>query len=175
MGCDEIPESAALVRDFVNTYDVEQDEDRLPDLPSLRRWLHERGLVSAIAQGAAADLQAARHLREAFRTQLAREEVPVPIPEVTLRPVWGEGGARLAPADSGLRAGVGQLAIAAVHCSMDGSWGRLKVCTSESCRWAFYDTTRNRSRSWCSMDVCGNREKTRTYREKGKTYRERHR
>ncbi|HVX45339.1 MAG TPA: CGNR zinc finger domain-containing protein [Mycobacteriales bacterium] len=164
MSCDEIPPAAELVRDFVNTYEVDQDADHLADLPSLRRWLSDRGLVSPIAKGAAADVQAARHLRESFRAQLARDSNPAPLPEVALRPVWGEGGARLAPADGGLRAGVAELAIAAVHCSMDGSWSRLKVCASETCRWAFYDTTRNRSRSWCSMDVCGNREKTKAYR-----------
>lgn len=166
MSCDEIPESAALIRDFVNTYDVEQDADELPDLPSLRTWLSDRGLVTAIAKGAAIDLQTARHLREAFRAELARDGAPAPIPELSLKPVWGEGGARLVPVDSGLRGGLAQLAIAAVHCGADRSWGRLKVCASDSCRWAFYDTSRNRSRSWCSMDVCGNREKTKAYRER---------
>jgi predicted RNA-binding Zn ribbon-like protein len=32
--------------------------------------------------------------------------------------------------------------------------------------WVFYDRSRNRSRHWCSMGVCGNRAKTRTYRAK---------
>jgi hypothetical protein len=31
-------------------------------------------------------------------------------------------------------------------------------------RWAFYDHARNRSRTWCSMDACGNRAKARAYR-----------
>ena len=30
-------------------------------------------------------------------------------------------------------------------------WPRLKVCASPECRWAFLDTTRNRSRRWCAM------------------------
>ena len=45
-----------------------------------------------------------------------------------------------------------------------GAWPRVKACAAEECQWAFYDTSRNRSRTWCSMDVCGNREKTRRYR-----------
>ena len=28
----------------------------------------------------------------------------------------------------------------------------------------FYDQSRNRSRAWCSMEVCGNREKARSFR-----------
>ena len=164
MSCDEIPEAAALIRDFVNTYEVGHDLDRIPDLPSLRRWLSEHGLVSQVAKGGAADLQSARHLRDAFRAQLAGDGEPAPIPQLPLCPAWGEGGARLVPADGGLRGGLARLTIAAVECSTDGSWGRLKVCAAESCRWAFYDTSRNRSRAWCSMDVCGNREKTKAYR-----------
>jgi predicted RNA-binding Zn ribbon-like protein len=48
----------------------------------------------------------------------------------------------------------------------DGSWYRLKSCRKDSCRWAFYDRSRNRSRSWCSMSVCGNRMKATRFRER---------
>jgi predicted RNA-binding Zn ribbon-like protein len=49
---------------------------------------------------------------------------------------------------------------------VDGSWSRLKACRNHGCRWAFYDYSRNRSASWCSMQLCGNRTKTRTYRRR---------
>jgi predicted RNA-binding Zn ribbon-like protein len=49
---------------------------------------------------------------------------------------------------------------------LDGSWPRLKACAADNCQWAFYDHSRNHSRVWCSMDVCGNREKVRSYRER---------
>ena len=39
----------------------------------------------------------------------------------------------------------------------DGTWGRLKACAEDGCRWAFYDASRNQSGRWCSMAVCGNR------------------
>ena len=45
-----------------------------------------------------------------------------------------------------------------------GTWERLKVCRQESCRWAFYDNTKNRSGVWCNMASCGNRAKARAYR-----------
>jgi predicted RNA-binding Zn ribbon-like protein len=45
---------------------------------------------------------------------------------------------------------------------LDGAWPRLKVC--RKCEWAFYDRSKNRSGSWCSMQLCGNRLKTRAYR-----------
>ena len=42
-----------------------------------------------------------------------------------------------------------------------GTWTRLKACREPSCRWAYYDYSRNRRRTWCSMDICGNRAKAR--------------
>lgn len=42
---------------------------------------------------------------------------------------------------------------------------RLKICPN--CEWLFIDRSRNRSRAWCDMAVCGNRAKaSRHYRRK---------
>jgi predicted RNA-binding Zn ribbon-like protein len=38
-------------------------------------------------------------------------------------------------------------------------------CADEECAWLFLDTTRSRSRRWCDMRVCGNRNKVRRFRE----------
>ena len=46
----------------------------------------------------------------------------------------------------------------------DEALARLKVCRNDACRWAFYDTSRNRSGVWCTMAICGNRQKGRVYR-----------
>lgn len=57
--------------------------------------------------------------------------------------------------------------LAAVAEAMaDGSWSRLKACRADDCKWAFVDDTRNHSRQWCDMSVCGNREKARRYRSR---------
>jgi predicted RNA-binding Zn ribbon-like protein len=57
--------------------------------------------------------------------------------------------------------------LAAVAEAMaDGSWARLKACRADDCKWAFIDTARNRTRQWCDMSVCGNREKARRYRSR---------
>ncbi len=36
---------------------------------------------------------------------------------------------------------------------------RVKQCQGEHCGWIFFDTTKNKSRRWCEMEVCGNRAK----------------
>jgi len=77
---------------------------------------------------------------------------------------------------AGLRAGFdggtltfepGESILAAVAEAMaDGSLARLKACRADDCKWAFIDTARNRTRQWCDMAVCGNREKARRYRSR---------
>jgi predicted RNA-binding Zn ribbon-like protein len=43
----------------------------------------------------------------------------------------------------------------------------MKACAlHDSCEWAFYDWSKNRSGTWCDMAVCGNRAKARAYRER---------
>ena len=61
---------------------------------------------------------------------------------------------------------LGVLAVARI----DGTWDRLKACPNDRCRWLFYDHSRNGSRTWCSMDVCGARSKMRAYRARRSDY-----
>jgi predicted RNA-binding Zn ribbon-like protein len=35
----------------------------------------------------------------------------------------------------------------------------VRACASDGCRWLFLDISKNHSRRWCSMAVCGNRMK----------------
>lgn len=42
--------------------------------------------------------------------------------------------------------------------------GQVRVCAAPDCDWLFLDTSRNGSRRWCDMRVCGNRSKVRRYR-----------
>src|SRR5256885_1943109 len=39
----------------------------------------------------------------------------------------------------------------------------VRECGAPDCLWLFVDTTKNRSRQWCSMQSCGNREKARRH------------
>jgi predicted RNA-binding Zn ribbon-like protein len=40
---------------------------------------------------------------------------------------------------------------------------RVRECGGEDCRWLFIDSSRNRSRQWCSMSSCGNRQKAKRH------------
>ncbi len=40
---------------------------------------------------------------------------------------------------------------------------RVRQCGDAECGWFFLDTSRNKSRRWCSMEACGNRNKARRF------------
>ncbi|MGP3957187.1 CGNR zinc finger domain-containing protein [Nonomuraea sp. 3N208] len=151
--------SAGLIRDFVNTYDVESDTDDLSSPADLFVWLRERDLIAPRDRATDDDLHTAHTLREALRAALRRERAH--FPDLPLQvSAQADGGPDLVPAGSGVRGGLARIAAAAVG----AGWDRLKVCAEGTCQWAFIDSSKNRSRSWCSMRVCGNRTKTRAYR-----------
>ncbi len=59
------------------------------------------------------------------------------------------------------------VAQAAAALLTDGPVGRLRMCEAADCGWVSLDTTKNRSRRWCDMAVCGNRAKAaRHYRRR---------
>jgi predicted RNA-binding Zn ribbon-like protein len=73
----------------------------------------------------------------------------------------------LVPAARGIDGALAHV-FGVVHEAMrDGTWKRLKGC--KNCHWAFYDESKNRSATWCSMELCGNRLKTKRYRSRAKT------
>lgn len=43
---------------------------------------------------------------------------------------------------------------------------RLRECTNAECHWLFMDLSRNRSRRWCAMEICGNVIKARRHRQR---------
>lgn len=160
-----IPADARLVCDFLNSYDVEQDNDAWSEPRALTRWLTQHVGVSVPLRPA--DAADAIALRGALRAALAGNETHPLIDDVLARfPLRLALAGGVVPASAGANAAIGAVAAAAARCICGERWDRIKVCQCTQCRWAFYDATRNRSRTWCSMRVCGNRQKTRGYRER---------
>jgi predicted RNA-binding Zn ribbon-like protein len=63
----------------------------------------------------------------------------------------------------------GQLVVIVFEALWGGTWVRLKACPGDACNYAFYDRTRNNSRTWCTMARCGSRAKMRAYRARRRT------
>jgi predicted RNA-binding Zn ribbon-like protein len=165
-------DSALLLRDFVNTYDVQCDIEELGAPSDLGGWLADRGLAPPGTRADEADLGAAVALREGLRAAMLGHHGPGTaerpgdlhrlLAALPLR--VSLDGPALVPVHGGVRGALAGVAAAVMESTADGAWPRLKVCRETTCRWAFLDTSKNRSRSWCSMRMCGNRTKTRAYR-----------
>ncbi|HEX6206479.1 MAG TPA: CGNR zinc finger domain-containing protein [Solirubrobacterales bacterium] len=166
---------ADLLVAFVNSRDLEEGTEEIGDPERLRAWVEERTgeYLPAPDREAHARVLA---LRESLRSLLhtnnggeASERELQPLREAAersrYRSAFGPGGTlTLAPARSDLSGFEARLLLAIERLQAQGAWPRLKACTDGGCQWAFFDATRNRSRTWCSMEECGNREKTRRYR-----------
>jgi|SRR5581483_5970194 len=165
-----------LVQAYVNTVDLQDGPEELTDPNTLREWLVARRLLEPQAEVDGADLGHAIALREAIRGVIAANSgsavYPVDLATLNeaasrsrLRPRFGpDGRARLEPDAPGVVGALGRI-VAAVYAAMaDPDWRRLKLCGSSTCRWAFYDRSRNQSSRWCTMASCGNREKAKRFR-----------
>ncbi|MGZ4291571.1 MAG: CGNR zinc finger domain-containing protein [Gaiellaceae bacterium] len=146
---------------LLNSVDLEHERDWLPD------WLAEHDLAGAEER--------ARTLREALRA-LVLANSGLPLGEAAIDTVNAAARRVSLRVDA-----AGELSVAAdgdaldrvvaiaLGAMLDGTWGRLKAC--RNCRWSFYDNSPNRSGTWCSMQLCGNRRKTRAYRSRRRSAR----
>lgn len=158
------PEPLRLVQRFVNTVNCESGEDWLVS------WLDEQGVTTAPES---AELDRARVVREAIRELLYENNRQRgegdPRAVLTAAAVAASlsvdfSRPELVSRAPGVDGAVGRVLAVAFLAMLEGSWPRLKCCRNHRCRWSFYDYSKNRSASWCSMQLCGNRTKTRAYR-----------
>ena len=54
---------------------------------------------------------------------------------------------------------LGPITRSALNLLVEADLSRIKQCRGNHCGWLFFDNTKNRSRQWCDMSVCGNRAK----------------
>jgi predicted RNA-binding Zn ribbon-like protein len=170
-----------LVRDYVNTLDFETGIDLISTPDELAMWFSEQGLVDDLVEPTEQELVDAHAVREAIRALVLLNngvEADAAAASKTLEEAgrkaglgvrFRDGRPILAPADDGTRGAIGRIVAAVAELAPTDEWKRLKGCRDEHCRVAFYDKSRNRSRAWCSMEVCGNRDKQRGYRERHAT------
>lgn len=170
---DVVPPHARLVRDFVNTYEPQVHGESLTTARDLGDWLSQRVPHAGEAALTRDDLDIALTIREGLRAVLighaghgtdpaALQALDAALQEVPVRLTFTPDGQRFLPADgSALTQAMAPLVDAVRRCGEDQTWRRLKACSRETCRWAYYDSSRNQSRRWCSMAGCGNYTKMR--------------
>jgi predicted RNA-binding Zn ribbon-like protein len=162
-----------------NSAVFDDEEEKLGDVATTRDWLVSFGLASEAIEVTEADRQELLELRRCIRalieagtagapdedanSALATIAARYPVPVGVSRD--GRVVLDLDPAES-VDALIGQMIGIVLRAQIDGTWERLKICAADTCRWAFYDASKNRGGHWCSMQLCGNREKNRSYRRR---------
>lgn len=172
------PEPLALVQDFVNTRNHLYGGDKLADAEGANAWLSGRRLLEGDERVGEEGRRRLAGFREELRGVLLAhnggpgtdtEALDNLVAFATLGVAFGpDGRPSLGPRAGGGPADrlLGRLLAVIVGAEAEGTWGRLKACRNEECRWIFYDASKNHSGRWCNMDVCGVRHKMRTYRQR---------
>ena len=143
-----------------------------PTASTIERWLRGHGFVGPRTRISGRELVWVAAVQEDLRARAIaptaradeRLERAAREAEVTLR--FGDPSEPLKARASGVRGAVGRILAIAFLAQLDGSWERLRACSSGSCRSIFFDRSKNRSGRWCSMQTCGNRAKVRAFRER---------
>jgi predicted RNA-binding Zn ribbon-like protein len=157
---------------FVNTNEPQIAQDLLCDPDQTRSWLVAHGLEAgklshddwaatvAFREGVRA-AAAANNGYDLDHDAVAALRQAIDRLGFTIR-AGAAAGLEVAATTPAGRA-LAPLAGALMAAQADGTWTRVKACARDTCRWLFYDTTRNHSRTWCTSTTCGSREKARRY------------
>ena len=145
--------------------------ERIPTPQRLLDWLGQNGL--AVGSCSATQLELARQLRESVHAAATAAALHDALPASAVhvindRSSAGRAAAVLTP-DGGRQWRLGtparvEDALSVVAADSIGILagerdGRLALCASPTCRAAFFDTSQSRTRRWCDMNTCGNRQK----------------
>lgn len=173
------PGELDFIRRFCNTVNLESGADRLATVASTTHWLADEGVVaSSVTRTSVDDLHG---LRTSLHTHLAAHNPSLTTP-------GGDAG-EIAEQLAALRFGVsvdddgvlrlrvdgrdaysvvaGRVVSLMIEAQHHDRWRRIKAC--RHCRWVFYDSSKNRSGTWCSMRACGGRAKVNAYRARNTT------
>jgi len=174
------PGPLALVQALVNTQygQGRRAHVELTSPEQLRAWLVAHRLLADGTPVTEGDFRRVFQLREALRSFLrANNETEMLASQVdvlnrlssnaplTVR-FHPDGLPTLEPDIAGVDGTLARLVGIVFTAMTDGTWARLKACRNDRCQKAFYDTSKNRSGSWCSMANCGSRLKARAYRHR---------
>ncbi|MGH4034032.1 CGNR zinc finger domain-containing protein [Actinomycetota bacterium Odt1-20B] len=145
--------------------------ERIPTPHRLVDWLTVSGL--AVDSCTPGQLELARELRESIHAAATAAAVQGALPASAVRVInersaQGRASAILTPEGrrqwrlnpaSCVEDALGVIAADAISIIAGERDGKLALCASPTCQAAFFDTSQSRTRKWCDMNTCGNRQK----------------
>lgn len=178
-----MPEASAEVLcllGFLNTVDVDEGTDAFAHPDSLADWLVQQGVCTTVPRLTDADVQVAVDLRHGLRI-LALSNAGGTISDEDLRaaqevasglsfrlrlPESADVPALVSTSEDPFAAALGTILAAYFVAAVKGDWIRVRRCPAADCAWVFWDSSKNASRRWCSMRICGNRAKARAFADR---------
>ncbi|WP_409236371.1 CGNR zinc finger domain-containing protein [Streptomyces sp. PA5.6] len=163
-----------LATSFTATLTERQGDpvERIPVPRRLVDWLAVSGL--AVDSCTPAQLDLARELRESIHAAATAAALRDALPAAAVRVIndrsaQGRAAAVLTPegerrwllggSKSSVEDALSVVAADAISVIAGERDGKLALCASPTCRAAFFDTSQSRTRKWCDMNTCGNRQK----------------
>ena len=145
--------------------------ERIPTPQRLVDWLTVSGL--AVDSCTTAQLERARDLRESIHATASAAAIQDDLPAPAVHVIndcstQGRAAAILTPqgnrrwqlsSASGVEDALAVIAADAISIIAGERDGKLALCASSTCQAAFFDTSQSRTRKWCDMNTCGNRQK----------------
>ncbi|WP_394822490.1 CGNR zinc finger domain-containing protein [Pendulispora albinea] len=184
--------------DFINTVSWRESEtaavERLTSYSEILAWAAAGGVLDRQAarrlraralrhpkEAEAAHTDAVRFRDALYRTICAELEGaasdPADLAKMNARISEAAAFRRLVPSEAGfvwrcdesnLRAPLWTIALSAADLLPSPGFARVRRCGLEDCGWLFLDTSKNKTRRWCRMEICGNRHKAQRFYEKKK-------
>ena len=169
--------------DLLNTtpFDGEHRQDLIEARDAFANWLAAAGVASTTGQPLPEAAGDARKLREMLRSALETLRMDEPLQARVLQSVNARlrnvslrfelqrdgNGCRLVELlDPGSSGPAGIIARDFADFVCDYEPARLKHCANPACTMVFYDTGKNNKRRWCTMSICGNRDKVARFRSR---------
>ncbi len=145
--------------------------ERIPTPQRLVDWLAVNGL--AVDSCTTAQLELARELRESIHAVATAAAIQDALPASAVHiindcSIQGRAAAVLTPESnrrwrlssaSSVEDALSVIAADAISIIAGERDGKLALCASPTCRAAFFDSSQSRTRKWCDMNTCGNRQK----------------
>lgn len=145
--------------------------ERIPTPQRLVDWLAVSGL--AVDSCSTDQLELARELRESIHAAATAAALHDALPTSAVhvindRSARGRAAAVLTPegrrqwrlgSASSVEDALSVIAADAISIIAGERDGKWALCASPTCRAAFFDTSQSRTRKWCDMNTCGNRQK----------------
>jgi len=175
------PPDLDILQAFLNSWDRIMERDELHSPEAASAWLVRWRLTPEPLELTEAERKQVLRIRDALlglaqcnhgvevpdwiTTRLDEAAVGAPF---QLRFETGVGTASFQPCSDGLSGAVARILLLVARAQQEGEWPRLKTCRAKECRRVFYDSSPNRSRIWCSKDLCGGRYQMRAIRRREK-------